>query len=232
MKVSICIPCYEMHGRGGDFLDFSLHKIRSQTHQDFEVVISDHSQNREVENVCEKHSSAGMNIKYLRNEVDRGNSSSNINNSISNSTGDIIKILFQDDFLYHQDSVKDVVEMFSLKNAEWLVTSSCHTPDGKNFERFYFPRYTEDVMEGNNLISSPSVLSFRNTKDVWFDTNLVWLMDCDIYKRLYIRYGEPSYLNKVNVVNRTWEGQFNNHIPWERKNWEIEYGRKKYKHAL
>jgi hypothetical protein len=83
-------------------------------------------------------------------------------------------------------------------------------------------------MTGNNLISSPSVLSFKNTGDVWFDSNLIWLMDCDMYKRLYMRYGDPFYLNRINVVNRTWEGQYNNHIPWERKKWEIEYGRHKY----
>jgi hypothetical protein len=54
-------------------------------------------------------------------------------------------------------------------------------------------------------------------------------MDCDIYKRLYLRHGDPFYLNVINVVNRTWEGQFNNHIPWERKRWEIQYGKEKYK---
>lgn len=218
-----------MHGRGGEFLDFSLEKLRSQSYQDFEIIVSDHSQDGAVSLVCQKYLSNGMDIKYLKNDQDRGNSSLNINNAISNSSGQIIKILFQDDFLYHPDSLKDIIEVFNLRSAEWLVTASCHSTDGENFERFYFPRYTEDIMEGNNLISSPSVLSFKNTGDVWFDKNLVWLMDCDIYKRLYTRYGEPSYLNKTNVVNRTWEGQFNNHIPWERKRWEIEYGRQKYK---
>lgn len=226
--ISICIPCYEMHGRGKDFLDFNLEKIKEQTYQDFEVVISDHSQNEEVKSVCEKYSSLGMDVKYFKNENNRGNSSNNINNAISNSTGEIIKIIFQDDFLYHINSLKEISDSFSSKNIDWLVSASCHTTDGINFERFYYPRYTEDIMSGNNLISSPSVLSFKNTGDIWFDPNLVWLMDCDMYKRLYMRYGDPFYLNRINVVNRTWEGQYNNHIPWERKKWEIEYGRHKY----
>lgn len=218
-----------MHGKGGEYLDFNLGKIKEQTFQDFEVVISDHSKNNEVEKVCEVYSNLEMNIKYLKNEKNRGNSSHNINNAINNSSGNIIKIVFQDDFLYHPNSLKEIHDVFLSKNSDWLVTASCHTSDGINFERFYYPRYTEDIMEGNNLISSPSVLSFKNTGDIEFDPELVWLMDCDIYKRLYMRYGEPFYLNQINVVNRTWEGQFNNHISWERKRWEIEYGRQKYK---
>ena len=230
MKISICIPCYEMHGKGGDFLSFSLEKILEQTHKDFEVVISDHSESDLIKKVCTSFESRGMDLKYVRNDENRGNSSANINNAILNSTGEIIKVLFQDDFLFHKRSLSHIDKIFRLTNATWLVSASCHSLDGKNFERDYYPRYTEDIMEGNNLISSPSVLSFRRSdKPILFDEKLVWLMDCDIYKRLYMEHGEPFYLNVINVVNRTWGGQFNNHIPWERKMWEIQYGKEKYK---
>ena len=78
-----------------------------------------------------------------------------------------------------------------------------------------------------------SVLSFlMSNKPTLFDENLVWLMDCDIDRRLHMEHGEPFYLNVINVVNRTWEGQFNNHIPWEKKMWEIRYGRQKYQNNL
>jgi glycosyltransferase involved in cell wall biosynthesis len=230
MKVSICIPCYEMHGKGGDFLDFNLEKILDQTHKDYEVVVSDHCDSNSIKDVCDKYLSLGMDIKYLRNEFKRGNSSANINNAILNSQGEIIKILFQDDFFFHSKSLQGIVDVFLTNSTQWLVTACCHSLDGKTFERDYYPQYTEDIMEGNNLISSPSVLSFlRSSSPILFDENLVWLMDCDIYKRLYMEYGDPFYLNSINVVNRTWEGQFNNHIPWEKKRREIQYGREKYK---
>ena len=230
MRVSICIPCYEMHGKGGEFLSFNLNKILLQTYKNYEVVVSDHSVSDLIKEVCDEYILKGMNIKYLRNEANRGNSSSNINNAIRNSDGDLIKILFQDDFFFHTKALEDIVDVFSSGEIRWLVTACCHSLDGQNFERDYYPRYTEDIMEGNNLISSPSVLSFLNSDNpVLFDENLVWLMDCDIYKRLYLENGDPFYLNEINVVNRTWEGQFNNHIPWERKMREIQYGRQKYK---
>lgn len=230
MKVSICIPCYEMHGKGGEFLSFNLSKILDQTYKNYEVVVSDHSVSDLIKDVCDRYSSLGIEIKYLRNELNRGNSSSNINNAILQSNGEIIKILFQDDFFFHSQSLEDIVSQFSEGGVNWLVTACCHSRDGVNFERDYYPQYTEDIMEGNNLISSPSVLSFLRDENITlFDEKLVWLMDCDIYKRLYLRYGDPLYLNSINVVNRTWDGQFNNHIPWEKKMWEVEYGRQKYK---
>jgi glycosyltransferase involved in cell wall biosynthesis len=230
MKVSICIPCYEMHGKGGEFLSFNLSKILNQTYKNYEVVVSDHSVSNLIKDVCDHYSSMRMDIKYLKNELNRGNSSSNINNAILQSNGEIIKILFQDDFFFHSQSLEDIVSQFSEGGVNWMVTACCHSRDGVNFERDYYPRYTEDIMEGNNLISSPSVLSFLRDENITlFDEKLVWLMDCDIYKRLYLRYGDPLYLNSINVVNRTWDGQFNNHIPWGKKMWEIEYGRQKYK---
>jgi len=233
MKISICIPCYEMHGLGGDFLSFSLDRILEQTHKDYEVVVSDHSQSDLIKNVCTNYESFGIDLKYIRNKNNLGNSSANINNAILNSSGEIIKILFQDDFLFHKRSLSHINKIFSITNNFWLVTASCHSLDGKNFEKNYYPIYTDDIMEGNNLISSPSVLSFRKSEhQILFDENLVWLMDCDIYKRLHMKHGEPFYLNVINVVNRTWEGQFNNHIPWGRKAWEIQYGREKYKGTL
>lgn len=218
-----------MHGKGGDFLDLNLEKILNQSYKDYEVVISDHCESDLIKSVCDRYLSLGMDIKYLRNESSRGNSSANINNAILNSQGEIIKILFQDDFFFRSKSLQEIVNVFSSNPIHWLVTACCHSLDGRSFERDYYPKYTEDIMEGNNLISSPSVLSFlRSSNQILFDENLVWLMDCDIYKRLYMEYGDPFYLNSINVVNRTWEGQFNNHIPWEKKMREIQYGREKY----
>ena len=218
-----------MHDKGGEFLDFNLMKILNQSYKNYEVVVSDHCESDLIKRVCDKYLSLGMDMKYLRNDFNRGNSSANINNAILNSQGEIIKILFQDDFFFRSKSLHEIVNVFTSNSINWLVTACCHSLDGKSFERDYYPKYTEDIMEGNNLISSPSVLSFlRSSNQILFDENLVWLMDCDIYKRLYMEYGDPFYLNSINVVNRTWEGQFNNHIPWEKKREEIQYGREKY----
>src|SRR5690606_32499532 len=112
MKVSIAIPCYEMNGRGAFFLDYNLSKISTQTHPDIEVVISDHSKNDVIWDRANEWSSR-LNIKYCRYTEHYGSSSANTNNAIRHSSGDIIKILCQDDYLYSDHAIETIVKNFS-----------------------------------------------------------------------------------------------------------------------
>ena len=51
--ISIAIPCYDINGKGGEVLDYSMNIINNQTFKDIEVVISDHSKigENDVENI-------------------------------------------------------------------------------------------------------------------------------------------------------------------------------------
>jgi len=76
--ISIAIPCYEMKGYGGKFLDESLLKINNQTYKNIQVVVSDHSLSNELEKVINLWSKK-LNIKYIKNI---GSFSSNTNLTI------------------------------------------------------------------------------------------------------------------------------------------------------
>lgn len=226
--VSIAIPCYEMHGRGVEFLDFSLTKIYQQTYKNIEVIISDHSADDGIENVGNKWRSS-LNIKYFKNGKKRGNSSANLNNALINCSGDLIKILFQDDFLFSEKSIEEIADIFTHNpQAHWLVTACEHSNDGIRFYRPFYPQYNDNIHLGNNTISSPSVLTIRNKDILLFDENLVWLMDCDYYKKLHDKFGKPLILNKINVVNRTWDSQLSNIISEKTKEKEYNYVKEKY----
>ena len=92
MRVSVAIPTFEYYGRGVEVLDDMLRTISYQTIKNVEVVISDHSKNDDIENYCNENE-YNLNIKYLRNENDRGNPAINTNNAIDNCVGEIIKVL-------------------------------------------------------------------------------------------------------------------------------------------
>lgn len=226
MFFSIAIPCYEMNGKGSDFLDFSLGIINRQTFKDFEVVISDHSSNGDVEKICNKWSDC-ININYIRNKNNIGSSSSNINNAILNCKGEWIKILFQDDFLYSKNSLLDIKNSL-CDDTFWVATGCEHTNDGRTFYRPFLPSWNEQIKIGINTISSPSVITVRNNDSILFDDELIWLMDTDWYYRIWLKYGEPKYLNKINVVNRTWSDSVSNTISVSIKRSEIEKINKKY----
>lgn len=228
MKLSIAIPCYESRGMGIQLLMHQFKIFKNQTFKDFEVVLSDHSINSDIEKLCLKNPFS-LNLVYNRNPNNRGNSSANTNNAIRKCSGDIIKILFQDDFLYSNEALDQTIKAFD-DNTEWLVSACEHTNDGgKTFNRPFYPKYNDNIHLGDNTISSPSVLSIKNTtQKLYFDESLIWLMDVEYYKRCHKIFGEPTILNSITVVNRIWGSQLTNSITEEVKNKEVAYTRKLY----
>lgn len=226
--ISICIPTYEMKGKGVEYLEYSFNILYSQTYTDFEIIISDHSLSNEIKDLCEQWSQI-LNIKYFRNEHKRGISSANINNAISHAKGDYIKVLFQDDFLYDENSLQTQIDCLINKNGKWLVAACCHYNGIELYNPFY-PKYHDEIQYGRNTISSPSVLMFTNENIILFDEKLIWLMDVDYYKRLYDKYGLPVICNDICIVNREHTNQISNTLATDEiKETELQYIINKYK---
>ena len=66
MKMSIAIPTWESYGRGNEFLDDLLRTIDIQTFRDFEVVISDKSQDDNLLEVVNQFKDK-FKIVYIKN---------------------------------------------------------------------------------------------------------------------------------------------------------------------
>ena len=206
MKISICIPTYEYYGQGVDFLTKLFETIDVQTYKNFNVVISDHSITNEIEVLCNEYKNK-FEIIYIKNNNKGGNGPHNTNNAIKNSDGDIIKIMFQDDFFVSNTSFEKIVQSFSGNNANWVVNGCNHTNDGVIFDREMIPHWNDLIYSGFNTISSPSVLSFKKGTDCFFDENLVMLMDCEMYYQLYLKYGEPIIISDILISNRIHKNQ-------------------------
>lgn len=207
--LSICIPTYEMKGSGHVFLKHTFTILSNQTFKDFEIIISDHSKNDEIKNLCDIYKEM-LDIKYYKNNENIGNSSANINNAMKKAKGKLVKILFQDDFLYDEKSLEVIVSDFNLTKDHWLVTACAHTRDGMLFFKPHYPKYNKNIHLGKNTIGSPSVLTIKNENPLFFDEKLIWLMDCDYYKRCYNAYGLPKVIDDINVVIGVGEHQVTN----------------------
>jgi hypothetical protein len=110
-----------------------------------------------------------------------------------------------------------------------MVTACCHYNGIEIYKPFY-PQYHNKIQYGQNTISSPSVLMFKNEDIIEFDENLFWLMDVDYYKRMYDKFGLPDICNYITVVNREHENQVSNTLATEeRRKIELEYIVQKYK---
>lgn len=189
-KVSIAIPVYEMEN-AEYFLDRNLKSIYIQSFDDYEIVISDDSKTDNLKNWISK---IDMPIKYYKNPLQSG-MANNTNNALNNSTGDLIKILYQDDYFYDSRCLEEIV-MHLTPNYQWLVTGCYHTLDGQNLFNHHRPYYSES----ENSIGSPSVVTIRQEVKERFDSNFGWVLDLDFYRQLYRSYGKPKIWDKPNVV--------------------------------
>lgn len=218
-KISCCIPAYEMNGQGAELLERAIISIKLQTFTDYEIVVSDNSFDDSIKNLCENYPE----IKYFRNPI-RG-MARNTNEAIKSSTGELIKVLYMDDYLNGKNALKEIIEAF---RGNWLATACTHLQDGKLVNTHY-PEYNHNIYKGINTIGSPSVITLRNMPDLpLFDENMTWLLDCDFYKRMYDKFGEPTFLYKPTVVMGLHKNQITNMLSEDIKRHELNYMIKKY----
>jgi len=220
MKLSCAIPTHSMKD-SGYFFRRCLDSLWNQSFQDFEIVVTDNSDDNTIKEICEWYRTG---IKYYRNPI-KG-MAQNTNEAIGRSKGELIKILYLDDYMAHDDAFEKIVKHFS---GQWLVSACTHITKGDNYTHsVHIPHYSDEIWRGNNTIGSPSVLTIKNNKPLMFDEEMTWMLDCDYYKRMYDLYGEPVILKDVNVIIGLHSGQATNIMGDERKLSEYNYLMKKY----
>lgn len=186
--ISICIPFYPMKDHEF-FMSRCLESIKKQTYTNYEVVINEH-----------------------------GSPTENTNQATKKAKGDIVKILFMDDYFTSETSLQEIVNAFK-DDTIWLITGC---------DNNLVPVYTGDIHLGNNKLGSPSVLAFRKGTNVDFDESLWWMFDCDFYKKMYIKWGLPKILIGNNVTIGVGPHQLTENLLDETKKAEIMILRQRY----
>jgi glycosyltransferase involved in cell wall biosynthesis len=195
-KLSIIIPIHDMPN-GDKFLWRTINRIMEQSFKDYEIIITK-----------------------------EGKMAENTNAGIRRARGEIVKILYLDDYLAHEHSLQKIVDAFE-PDTKWLVTGCLHDY-GDTLGNPHMPEYTDEIYTGDNRIGSPSVLAFRREGCFYFDERLSYLLDCDLYKRYHDAYGDPKILEEYNVVIGLHEGQTSNTMPDGEKREEGIYMLNKY----
>jgi glycosyltransferase involved in cell wall biosynthesis len=206
-RVSIVIPCYEMHGKGAEYVACALHSIFLQTWKHVEVVVADNAQDDSITKVVDRWRHL-LRIVHIRPGTLR--STDTLNAGIRAATGEVVRILFQDDLLFGPDSLEQMMQEFH-RGARWCVGRHMHLIDGR-LVRPLTPFASTAMAYGVNTIGPPSVLSFVKASPLMFNEDLVWLMDCEYYLRLLKRYGPPACIPHFNSIIRIGGHQLTNHI--------------------
>ena len=223
MRVSYCIPTHD-HARCEQYMFDILYALAHQSYKDFELCISHQGDEKRILRALDDYWDL-LNITYKR--APQGNISTNTNNAMKMAEGDIIKILYSDDFILTSNLTEELDKAFT-SDVKWAVTGFAHTLDnGRTHYNPKIPVYNDRLLEGVNTLSSPSILAVRNDLEEYFDENLIMLMDCDMYYRLYSTLGNPVVLKDIHISNREHQNQTqrsNEHLIPE----EIDYLKKKH----
>jgi hypothetical protein len=199
-RFSICIPTYEMTGYGHVVVNELMHELKMQSFQDFDIVISDQSNDSKILDVVHEHSK-DLDIKFMTDLANRGKATANINKAMRYAEGEIIKIMFQDDFFVNFDALKIISAEFD-KGAKWTTNAFTHTVDKKQFFNTKPSYYQDSVITGRNSIGNPSNIAVHRDCRVYTDTNLIHLFDCEYYWQLKHKNGMPNIINEVLVCSR------------------------------
>lgn len=200
-RISIVIPIHDMQN-GDYFLWRTTQALMNQTFKDFEIVI-----------------------------VQEGKMAANTNAGMQKAKGELIKILYLDDYLAHENALQIISDSFA-DTTQWLATGCLHQSTEQDFYEDphspHLPEYTKDIHMGNNRIGSPSVITVRNQGHMLFDERLSFLLDCDLYRRYHDAYGAPKLIDDLNVVIGIHPGQTSNIMSDRAKLSEFEYMAQKY----
>ena len=191
-KVSVVVPFHFGMKNWQFFIARCLESIEKQTFKEYEIVLIRHST-----------------MPITSNRV------------IESAKGDIIKVLYVDDWLESKDYLEKVYEVFLNSEVEWVITSATNNPN---------PKWTDDIYTGNNKLGSPSALAFRNmySENELFNGKLSWLLDCEVYKRLEKKFGKPTILTDISVGIGIGDHQMTYILTQEEKLKEFNYLKKKY----
>lgn len=154
-----------------------------------------------------------------------GKMAENTNAGIQKAKGKLIKILYMDDYLLHEDSLQEIVDNFPDESM-WMATGCVHD-NGREVASPHVPSMS-GIPFNQNTIGSPSVITIRNKNAILFDETMSWMLDVDYYKRLNALYGPPILLGDMNVAIGIHTGQMTNILTDQEKIQEEIYIQQKH----
>jgi glycosyltransferase involved in cell wall biosynthesis len=200
--ISICIPAYKRT----NYLKRLLDSIVLQNFHDFEVIISDDSNDNSVSELIHDFKEK-INIVYFHNNPSL-RTPANMNFSISKAKGEWIKILHDDDWLSNESSLQSFAD--ATKNGNKFIFSSYSNfiEKDKTYQ-LITPPYgfkknilnTPHLLLSHNVIGPPSVSLFHKSVTVSYDARLNWRVDQEYYIRVIQLLNNFTYINEplINV---------------------------------
>jgi len=216
---SICIPTFKQP----ELLRTLLKSIDYQTFRNFEVIISDDSNDNSVEIVSNEDWT--FKLRYFKNSESLG-SPENWNNAVEKATGEWIKIMHHDDYFANEESLKVMYNSISNNNKfDFFFCSTIIYYTKTKETSIYIPneKYINSLNElpinlfQANVIGAPSATIFRRGLSIKFDKSLIWLVDIEFYIQVILKHKIFRIQDKLIVTCAELETQLTSSLKDNRK---------------
>lgn len=183
--LSICIPAYKQVS----YLRRLLDSISLQTYSNYEVIVTDDSPDDSVQELCMQYKH--LPLRYFRNSPAMG-SPANWNAAIRQATGKWIKIMHDDDWFSHNNSLKKFAQAaHNTYDASFIFSGvfELNTTIEKQTRYIpsrlsvYFLRRSPLYLFKKNYIGHPSTTLIKNNITEWYDERVKWVVDIEFYIR-------------------------------------------------
>ena len=202
-KISVCVPVYTMKDNMSErFLVEFFSNLVEQTFKDFEVVVSDQSEFDHLRSITDTFSHV-LDINYVRNTSGKKNAANNVNHAIKYAKGEIVKLLYMDDFFVDSNALGKIAKAFDERPGKWLIGGFLNCNENRTqFFNARLPRYDNAYVNGDNSTGNPSNYAVRRECALEMDENLAWIVDGEYFYRSYYHYGDPIMLEDIMVCFR------------------------------
>jgi glycosyltransferase involved in cell wall biosynthesis len=205
MKISIAVPSFNYCRYLGDCLE----SIRTQTHQDFEVLIADGGSSDGslvvIEEFCAKDPRFRLVSRHDEGQADA------VNKALKHASGDVFCFLNADDLYISENALATVVASFSeppeadvVTMGGWFVDS-----DGVRIRpvRYrYHPLDSMKLMKYRTIVLQPATFWKRRVSDqIKFDPAFHYAFDVLFFYRAWLEFAWRE--EDVAIAGYRWHGE-------------------------
>ena len=90
--------------------------------------------------------------------------------------------------------MKKIADKFEKTDCKWIMNAFTHTQEPGVYFNPMIPRMNDKLLDGVNTMGNPSCLSFLRSHKQYFDEDIVYIVDCELYYRLHLLYGDPGII--------------------------------------
>ncbi len=195
--MSVCIPAY----RRTHYLKRLLQSLAQQTFRDFEVILSDDSNDAAVQQLAAGYKRQ-FPLLYIANETPFG-TPANWNVAIGKASGEWIKLMHDDDWFATPDALQHFAD--ATRHGQQLIFSAyTNVFEEKNSSQtvrlpsFFAKRIGQNpsLLMAKNVIGPPSVTLVHRSVAETYDERMKWRVDTDFYERILRQQKEYQYIDR------------------------------------